>query len=91
MMVYRSLPHTDKGTIHLYSTGIQPKLKGQGLMSDPFKNSFLYFKNLGYQKVALETSDYSNVGLYEHIGFKLVFTKKSKDERQEIFYFEKVL
>ena len=74
--------------IHLYSTGIKKEYRGQRLMSGPFKDSFDYFKELGYRKIRLETSDPSNIAVYEKLKFRMTETINSKDDLQTIYFFE---
>lgn len=91
MKTYNKLNHTKKNQIHLYYTGILKKYKGKGIMKQAMNEALVYFKELGYRSVCLETSDKSNVGLYKHLGYQVTQSVKTKDERQEIFFFEKDL
>jgi len=91
MKVYEQFDHTGDNIIHLFSTGIKKEYRGKGLMSKPFKDSFEYFKNLGYSTIRLETSDESNLVVYEKLGFENVSTIKSKKDDQTIYFFDRLL
>ncbi len=67
-----------ESTIHLLSTGIDPLYRGMGIMSKAFKDCFVHYKELGYEEVVLETSDKSNLPIYQKLGFQMeeVITKK---------------
>lgn len=86
---YNELDHKIKNKIHLYYTGIVDEYRGKGLMKKAMNEALSHFKELGYKGVCLETSDKSNVGLYKHLGYHVTQRVKTKDERQEIFFFEK--
>jgi ribosomal protein S18 acetylase RimI-like enzyme len=89
MKVYQKLNHDFEQSIHLYYTGIIPQYKGKGFMKQAMSNALDYFKDLKYQCVTLETSDQGNIGLYKHLGYRVVKSVKSIDERQEIYLFHK--
>lgn len=71
--------------IHLMQTGIDPRYKGNGYMSELFELSSSYYQS--YDNIILETTDPDNKGLYEHFGFEMiqkidtlmVFRKKLED------------
>lgn len=86
---YNKLKHEEKNIIHLYYTGVKTDYKGKGIMKKAMNEALLYFKELGYKGVCLETSDRSNIGLYKHLGYQITQSVKTKDERQEIFFFKK--
>lgn len=86
---YSTLKHTKKNMIHLYYTGILPQYKGKGIMKHAMNEALLHFQQQGYDGVCLETSDASNVGLYEHLGYAITQRVQTNNERQEIFFFEK--
>jgi ribosomal protein S18 acetylase RimI-like enzyme len=89
MNLYGKYDHGERDhTIHLYAVGIKQRYKGQGIMKQPFLNTFEYFKELGYSVVALETSDPDNVGLYSHLGFNIVKIVEEKSKKQTIYFFE---
>lgn len=67
---YSQKERIDGNNIHLMQAAIDPKYKGRGLMTELFKMSSEYYKK--YDSIVLETSDSSNVGLYEHLGFEVV-------------------
>jgi len=89
MKKYNEINHQVKNAIHLYYTGIEAEYRGQGFMKKAMDDALSYFSKKGYKLVQLETSDKSNVGLYKHLGYQVLQSVKTTDERQEIFFFEK--
>ena len=90
MSVYNQYDHRVENSIHLYSTGIKKEYRGKGIMKPAFIDSFNYFKELGYKKIILETSDANNNVIYDKMGFKEIKVIESKDG-QKIYFFEKVV
>lgn len=89
MKSYQTLHESNKAfSIHLYATGIKKEFRGKRLMSKPFRESFEYFKDLGYSYVNLETSDISNIALYEKMGFTIQKQVETIDGKQTIYFFE---
>mgnify|MGYP003890424317 CR=1 FL=1 len=89
LKTYNEPVHKEENLIHLYYTGVKEAYRGKGLMKQAMSDALSYFHNLGYKGVCLETSDQNNVGLYKHLGYEVTRRVKTKDERQEIFFFEK--
>jgi len=75
-------------TIHLYSTGIKESHRGKGLLSKAFKETVIYFKDAGYQRMILETSDATNIPIYQALGFTLKEQIKLIKSDQLIYFFE---
>ena len=88
MKLYSKKPKPKKGSIHLYTTGIKGVYRGQGIMKKAFLESFDYFRKIGYSIIILETSDQSNIKVYEKIGFKITKTIESEDKSQKLNFFE---
>ncbi len=87
MKVYNShTHHIEKLSIHLYSTGIKEEYRGKGIMGHALRESFEYFYNQGYKMIELETSDKSNIPIYQKLGFKIEEVISKKD--QTIYFFE---
>lgn len=89
LKVFKKLNHSSNDkAIHLYSTGIEKEFRGKGLMRVAFTKSFDYLKDLGYSKIELETSDSSNLSIYEKMGFLMTQRVQSKNKNQTIWFFE---
>ena len=86
MSVYNTHVINEEKTIHLYSTAIQKEYRGIGLMGKALRNSFDYFFNNGYNKVSLETSDESNIVIYQKLGFKI--TEVISKKKQTMYFLE---
>lgn len=86
---YNKLNHKKTNQIHLYYTGVLDEFRGKGIMKKAMDEALSYFQKNAYNSVCLETSDNSNVGLYKHLGYQITQSILTKDERQEIFFFEK--
>lgn len=77
--------------IHLYSTGVDSTNKGKGYMGKAIRTSFTYFFNLGYKEMVLETSDLSNIPIYEKLGFQVKSYVETSDKKQTICFMNKKL
>ncbi len=91
MKLYRKLDHKRDNNIHLYSTGILKKYKGMGIMRDAFIETFTHFKNIGYESVLLETSDFSNIDLYKRFQFEMIDQSADEFDRQKIILMKRKL
>ena len=60
-------------------------------MGNAIRNTFTYFKNVGYTQMVLETSDLSNIPIYEKLGFVVDEYIKTKDQKQTICFMTKKL
>ena len=85
--IYHNKEYFD--TIHLYSTGVKSNFKGQGIMSNAIRETFEYFKEKGYKKMILETSDEKNLFLYNKLGFKV--DEIVKLDYSQIYFYSKDL
>jgi len=72
--------------IHLYSTGVKSSFKGKGLMGKAIRNTYQYFKDLGYKEMVLETADPINIPIYNKLGFKTVENRSTPDNKQTICF-----
>lgn len=86
MSVYNTHVINDDKTIHLYSTAIVKEYRGIGIMGEALRNSFDYFFNNGYNKISLETSDESNIVIYQKLGFKI--TEVISKKKQTLYFLE---
>ena len=86
MSVYNSHVINDNKTIHLYSTAILKEYRGKGIMGNALRNSFEYFFNNGYNKISLETSDKSNIVIYQKLGF--IITEVISKKKQTMYFLE---
>jgi GNAT superfamily N-acetyltransferase len=87
---YHDQVNTDD-TIHLYSTGIKEEYQGKGLFGKSFRETVSYFKDAGYQKMILETSDETNIVIYTSLGFELKEQLSIQKSNQIIYFFEYIL
>lgn len=88
---YNQFDHVKNESIHLYMTGILKEYRGKRIMGPSLRDSFSFFKNLGYKSILLETSDESNISLYVYLGFKVIKKIPTKNKLQTIYFFEKDL
>jgi ribosomal protein S18 acetylase RimI-like enzyme len=80
-----------EGKVHLYSTGVDFNYKGKGYMGKAIRNSYMYFQDLGYNEMTLETADLSNIPIYEKLGFTVIKRISTSDEKQTICFMVKKL
>ena len=71
--------------IHLYSTAINKEYRGKGLMGKALRSSFQYYFDKDVDEIVLETSDESNIPIYQKLGFKIIEVIKKND--QTIYFF----
>ncbi len=85
---YNSYQKTEikEDKIHLYSTGVKDKYKGKGLMGKAIRNTYPYFKDLGYNEMVLETADPINIPIYIKLGFKKIENRSTDDNLQTICF-----
>ena len=83
--VYQKLEDKN-GKIHLYSTGVKTCFKGKGLMGKAIRNTYQYFKDLGYKCMVLETADPINIPIYKKLGFKIIENRSTPDNMQTICF-----
>lgn len=76
-------------SIHLYSVGVKDEYKGKGIMSNAIRETFTYFKDLGFNHMILETSDQANLPLYQKLGFEIDEIIKLK--YNQIYFYSKEL
>jgi len=79
------------GKIHLYSTGVKSNFKGKGLMGKAIRNTYQYFKDLGYKEMVLETADPINIPIYNKLGFKTIENRSTRNKLQTICFMALVL
>ncbi|MBN2604599.1 MAG: GNAT family N-acetyltransferase [Bacilli bacterium] len=93
MKTYQAYHKQEKheSTIHLYSTGIKEQFQGKGLFKSSLRDTVSYFKKMGYQKMILETSDQTNVVLYQSLGFTITEQLTIKKSNQQIYFFALIL
>jgi GNAT superfamily N-acetyltransferase len=72
--------------VHLYSTGVKADFKGKGFMGKAIRNTYQYFKDLGYKEMVLETADPINIPIYNKLGFKTVENRSTPDNKQTICF-----
>lgn len=77
--------------VHLYSTGVKSNFKGKGLMGKAIRNSYQFFKDLGYKEMVLETADPINIPLYEKLGFKVIADRSTTNKKQSICFMTRAL
>jgi ribosomal protein S18 acetylase RimI-like enzyme len=83
--VYATHQMTNHLAMHLYSTAIQKEYRSKGYMKKALKNSFEYYFENGKNEIVLETSDESNVAIYQKLGFQLIEVCEKKE--QKLFFF----
>ena len=76
--------------IHLYSVGILSEYRSKGIMGEAMRDSFTYFFNKGINRIVLETSDQSNIPIYQKLGFRITEVIKKKSQTIYFFQLEKV-
>jgi ribosomal protein S18 acetylase RimI-like enzyme len=86
MKVYNAHIIKDTKAIHLYSTGILLEYRGRGIMGKSLRDSFEYFFNNGFNKILLETSDESNIVIYQKLGFKI--TEVISKKKQSMYFLD---
>ena len=74
-----------ENAIHLYSTAIMKEYRGKGIMGKALRESFDYYFEQGKNEIVLETSDESNIPIYQKLGFKI--TEIITKNEQKIFFF----
>lgn len=89
MKLYQKISH-DNG-IHLYMTGLLEAYRGKGLIREAFEVTYKHFKEQNYSTLYLETSDKSNIIIYDKLGFIMTQKIESKDDSQTLYVFEKSL
>ena len=77
--------------IHLYSTGVKSDFKGKGYMGKAIRNTYQYFKDLGFEEMVLETADPINIPIYNSLGFKVVENSSTPDNKQTICFMSMLL
>lgn len=68
---HRDNPPDPQG-LHLYSAGILPTWKGQGLMKAAFAFAEARFREAGFGSYVLETTDPANLPVYEAFGLRRI-------------------
>jgi len=82
--------HDPRG-LHLYTTAVAPARKGQGIMKRSFAWAEQRFKAAGFTSYSLETTDPSNLPVYERFGLKLVATSAIPGTDRNVWFFWKGL
>jgi ribosomal protein S18 acetylase RimI-like enzyme len=88
---FYSLHKLEENGLHLYNTGINPNYKGQGIMKKAFNYADSLFLDMNYNSIFLETSDQTNIGLYEHLGFNMFEELEMYRSERKLYYFIKRL
>ena len=60
-------------------------------MGKAIRNTYQYFKDLGYKEMVLETADPINIPIYNKLGFKTIENRSTKDKLQTICFMSLIL
>lgn len=84
----KNIDHTG---VHLYTTAIEPQLKGRGLMKASFAYAEERLKAAGFSSYMLETTDPANIAVYHRLGLGLVDTRIMPGTDRSVWFFIKAL
>lgn len=82
---------TDPRGLHLYTTAIEPALKGRGIMKRSFAYAEERFKAAGFGSYMLETTDPANLPVYERFGLTLRSRMAMPGTGRSVWFFSKDL
>ena len=86
---FQSSVACDSGGLHLYSTAVDPALKGRGLMKRSFAWAEERFKAAGFTSYSLETTDPANLPVYGRFGLSLVDTVTIPGTDRNVWFYRK--
>jgi len=81
----------DTRGLHLYTTAVEPALKGRGLMKRSFAYAEDRFRTAGFSSYFLETTDPANLPVYERFGLKLIRSATMPASGRSVWFFHKTL
>jgi GNAT superfamily N-acetyltransferase len=81
----------DPRGLHLYTTAIEPALKGRGIMKRSFAYAEERFKAAGFGSYMLETTDPANLPVYERFGLTLTGQATMPGTERSVWFFSKDL
>jgi GNAT superfamily N-acetyltransferase len=87
---YGEAGHDPRG-LHLYTTAVEPALKGRGIMKRSFAYAEERFKAAGFSSYMLETTDPANLPVYERFGLSLMAQKTMPGTERSVWFFSKTL
>lgn len=88
---YYARQHIDPGGLHLYTTAIAPSLKGRGIMKSSFAYAEECFRAAKFSSYMLETTDPTNIPVYEHFGLELTGQETMARTDRSVWFFKKAL
>jgi GNAT superfamily N-acetyltransferase len=81
----------DPRGLHLYTTAVEPSLKGRGIMKRGFAYAEERFKEAGFGSYMLETTDPANLPVYERFGLALRSQAAMPGTGRSVWFFSKEL
>ena len=87
--VFYSGYDADPSGLHLYNTGIDPALKGKGVMKRAFAYADARLSEAGFTSYFLETTDPANLPVYERFGLVEFATEPIAGSERALHYFRK--
>jgi GNAT superfamily N-acetyltransferase len=81
----------DPSGLHLYTTAVEPSLKGRGIMKRSFAYAEERFKAAGFGSYMLETTDPANLPVYERFGLTLTGQATMPGTGRSVWFFSKEL
>lgn len=88
---YHHRASIDPRGLHLYTTAIEPALKGRGIMKRSFAYAEEHFKAAGFGSYMLETTDPANLPVYERFGLALTGQATMPGTGRSVWFFSKDL
>jgi GNAT superfamily N-acetyltransferase len=79
----------DPSGLHLYNTGIDPDLKGKGIMKRAFAFADARLAEAGFTSYVLETTDPANIPVYKRFGLVEFATVPIAGSERALHYFRK--
>jgi len=83
--------NADPSGLHLYNTGIDPALKGKGIMKRAFAYADARMAEAGFTSYFLETTDPANIPVYERFGLEEFATVPIVGSERALHYFRKAI
>lgn len=88
---YHSSARLDPRGLHLYTTAVEPSLKGRGIMKRGFAYAEERLKAAGFSSYMLETTDPANLPVYERFGLRLTAQLTMPGTERSVWFFSKDL
>ena len=83
--------HTSPNFAYLWVLGVHPDCAGRGLAKQMVTSALNKMREEGYSTCILRTENPKNVGFYEHLGFKQIYTDIPASSGIRFWLFEQAL